>query len=88
MSTQRTQTPESVDIAHHRAVALDPLENGIVRKRTLADKLSRHVVLMLEPKRTPPVSVPMEWARAFEFEFGRLLGPFVTKMGRARWGGT
>jgi hypothetical protein len=23
------QTPSSVDIAHHRAVVLDPLENGI-----------------------------------------------------------
>src|SRR5690349_1425680 len=29
MSTERTQTPDSVDIAHHRAVALDPLENTI-----------------------------------------------------------
>jgi glycosyltransferase involved in cell wall biosynthesis len=29
MSTQRTQTPDSVYIAHHRAVALDPLENDL-----------------------------------------------------------
>ena len=29
MSTQRTQAPESVDNAHNRAVALDPLENNI-----------------------------------------------------------
>jgi hypothetical protein len=35
MSTQRTQTPDSVDIAHHRAVALDPLENNIRRQRAL-----------------------------------------------------
>jgi hypothetical protein len=32
--SRQTQAPESVDIAHHRAVALDPLENGIRRKRT------------------------------------------------------
>jgi hypothetical protein len=35
MSTQRTQTPDSVDIAHHRAFALDPLENTIGASRSL-----------------------------------------------------
>jgi hypothetical protein len=35
VSTQRTQTPDSVDIAHHRAAALDPLENNIGGKALL-----------------------------------------------------
>lgn len=35
MSTQRTQTPDSVDIAHHRAIALDPLDGVTGQLRRL-----------------------------------------------------